>query len=71
MSIAELRQLPKAEKLKIMEALWDDLASDDESLQSPPWHEAELRKTEADFSAGRAEAVDWEDAKRELRERFE
>ena len=71
MSIAELRKLPTTEKLKIIEALWEDLAADEESVPSPAWHEAELRKTEADFAAGRIEVLDWEDAKKELRKRFE
>jgi putative addiction module component (TIGR02574 family) len=70
-SIAELRKLPAVEKLKIIEALWSDLAADDESLRSPAWHEEELRRTEADFAAGRVETIDWEDAKKELRRRFE
>lgn len=67
MSIAELRQLPAEEKLRIIEILWEDLASADESIPSPDWHEAELRKTEVDFAKGHLEALDWEDAKRELR----
>jgi putative addiction module component (TIGR02574 family) len=71
MSIAELRKLPADEKLKIIEALWGDFAADDEAFQSPAWHEAELRKTEADLAAGRVEMLDWEDAKKELRKRFE
>jgi putative addiction module component (TIGR02574 family) len=71
MSIAELRKLPADEKLKIIEALWGDVAADDEAFQSPAWHEAELRKTEADLAAGRVEMLDWEDAKKELRKRFE
>jgi putative addiction module component (TIGR02574 family) len=71
MSIAELHKLPADEKLKIIEALWGDLAADDAAFVSPKWHEDELRKTEADFAAGRVEAVDWEDAKKELRKRFE
>ena len=71
MSIAELRQLPPIEKLKIIETLWADLAADDESFSSPAWHEAELRKTEADLAAGRIEVLDWEDAKKDLRNRFE
>ena len=71
MSIAELRKLPPAEKLKIIEALWSDLAADDESLPSPEWHEQELRKTEADFKAGHLEVLDWEDGKKELRKQFE
>ncbi len=71
MSIAELRQLPPDEKLRIIEALWSDLAADDVALESPAWHEEELRKTEAEFAAGRIETLDWEEAKKELRKRFE
>ena len=71
MSIAELRKLPRTEKLKIIETLWDDLAADEESFPSPAWHEEELKKTEAEFAAGRIEVVDWQEAKRELRKRFE
>ena len=71
MSTAELRKLSPSEKLKIIETLWADLAADDESFPSPAWHEKELQKTEADLAAGRIEVLDWEDAKKELRTRFE
>jgi len=71
MSIAELRKLPSTEKLKIIEALWSDLAEDEESFSSPAWHEDALRQTEAEFAAGRVEVLDWEGAKRELRKRRE
>lgn len=71
MSIAELRKLPADEKLKIIEALWSDLAADDATLPSPPWHAAALREAASDYAAGKVEAVDWESAKKELRKRFE
>jgi putative addiction module component (TIGR02574 family) len=71
MSIAELRKLPPTEKLKIIEALWSDLAEDEGSLASPAWHEDLLRKTEAEFAVGRNEIMDWEDAKKELRKHSE
>jgi putative addiction module component (TIGR02574 family) len=71
MSIAELRKLPPNEKLKIIETLWADIAADDQSFSSPAWHEQELQKTEAELAAGRIEVMDWEDAKKELRKRFE
>jgi hypothetical protein len=67
-NIAELHQLPSLEKLKIIELLWGDLEED--SLQSLSWHETELKKTEADFLAGNIKAVDWQQAKKELRARF-
>ena len=71
MSIAELRKLPPTEKLRIIEALWSDLAADEESFPSPAWHEEELRRTEAEFAAGRIEVLDWEEAKKQLRRRSE
>lgn len=71
MSIAELRKLPADEKLKIIEVLWSDIAADEGSFESPAWHEAELRKTEAAFAAGRVEVMDWEEAKQRLRKQFE
>ena len=71
MSIADLRKLPRDEKLKIIEALWIDLAAEDEAFESPAWHDDELRKTEADFAAGKLESLDWEEAKKELRKQFE
>jgi putative addiction module component (TIGR02574 family) len=71
MSIAELRKLSRDEKLRIIETLWEDLAADEESFESPAWHAVELQKTEADLAAGRIDVLDWEDAKKELRKRFE
>lgn len=71
MSVAELRKLPPTEKLRIIEALWSDLAADEESFPSPAWHEEELRRTEAEFAAGRIEVLDWEEAKKQLRRRSE
>lgn len=71
MSVAELHKLAPEEKLKIIELLWSDLAADGESFPSPAWHEEELRKTAAEFAAGRLETLNWEDAKKELRKHFE
>lgn len=71
MTIAELHKLPPIEKLKIIETLWNDLASDENHLQSPAWHETELRETERAFRSGHDEPLDWQAAKGELRREFE
>jgi hypothetical protein len=70
-SIAELRQLPPEEKLKIIETLWGDLATDEASFSSPIWHGDKLKSTEAEFAAGQIEVMAWAEAKKELRQRFE
>lgn len=70
-SIAELRQLPRREKLQIVEALWSDLANNDSLFKSPSWHGDQLRKTEEDLKLGKARIVSWESAKKKLRKQFE
>lgn len=71
MSIAELRQLPRREKLQIVESLWSDLAAEESLIQSPSWHGEALRKTEADLKLGKVRPVNWEAAKKKLRKQFE
>jgi len=71
MSIEELHKLSAVEKLKIIEALWGDLVGDEDNLSSPSWHETELIKTEKKFLSGDNEVLDWQQAKKALRSRFE
>jgi putative addiction module component (TIGR02574 family) len=63
----QVLQLPKEEKLKIMEALWDSLTQDVEDFESPEWHENALKETLSSYEQGREEVVDWEEAKKRLR----
>ena len=66
-----LHQMSRLEKLGVMEALWADLSRDEQALESPAWHEAALRQTEGRVAAGSEKPMDWETAKKELRQRFE
>ncbi len=68
MSIAELHQLSNAEKLKVIEVLWDDLA-DADAVISPDWHAVELKATEGRVKAGKEKLWDWNEAKDYLRSR--
>lgn len=69
MSIAELRKLSSAEKLKIIEALWEDLSCKPEDIESPEWHRDVLREREKRIASGEAKFSDWEKAKDEIRRR--
>ena len=60
-------QLPPAEKLRLMESLWAGLSRSDE-WDSPAWHGEVLAETERRLKEGREEVLDWEDAKRKLRD---
>ncbi len=59
--------LTRAEKLRMMEALWDDLAHDKAILASPSWHGEALKAAEKAIASGQADFVDWEIAKQNLR----
>jgi hypothetical protein len=60
-----------AEKLRALETLWADLCRDESSVPSPAWHEKVLQEREARFRSGEERPIDWESAKRMLRERYQ
>ncbi len=56
-----------AQKLNLMETIWDELTRDDKKLESPNWHEEVLRDREAAMKTGKASVSDWEEAKTRIR----
>ncbi len=62
-----LSELTLAQKLHLMEALWDDLAKHDQTLESPHWHEEVLRDREEALAAGKATVSGWKEAKDRIR----
>lgn len=53
----KLRQLPVADKLHIVEQLWDDIGSADEALLLRDWHLAEARRRAAELEADPQRAI--------------
>jgi hypothetical protein len=67
----EIGHLSREEKLRVMEAIWEDLSREAEQVESPDWHRKVLEETERRFEAGQEGLRDWSKAKKELRERFQ
>jgi len=63
----QISQLPRSEKLRLLESIWCDLSTPDSDFESPSWHEAELQNTEKRLSEGLEEVLDWNEAKKHLR----
>jgi len=63
MSITEVRQLPLAEKLQIMEAIWEDLRAQAEEVPVPAWHKELLDERRKAVEEGREEVLDWDSVK--------
>ena len=68
MSALEIQQLPRREKLKLMETLWADLSRDEVELESPAWHADALRETAERRACGEETLLDWDAAKAKLRQ---
>ncbi len=64
-----MRRLPRSEKLKLMEALWEELSHPNDDFESPAWHARELALTEKRLAAGKEKRLDWDKAKRLLRKK--
>lgn len=67
--ILPLDEMSIEEKLQTMEALWEDLSADPTKIESPAWHEEELRERERKIASGEAKFIDWEAAKADIRRR--
>ena len=67
----DIKQLSREEKLRVMEAIWEDLSCEEESIASPAWHQDALQETENQLESGQEKILDWKEAKSELRKQFE
>lgn len=67
----EIKHLTREEKLKMLDALWADLLSEEEHLESPAWHQKALQETEKRLAEGKEKILDWQTAKKELRKNLE
>ena len=63
----QIDQLTRTEKLRMLEALWQDLSGDETALIPPGWHEDALKQAEQALASGQAEFIDWQSAKSILR----
>ena len=66
-----IESMSVAEKLALMERLWDDLSRCPENVPSPQWHGDVLAERITAVQEGRTKFVGWNEAKRRLRERHE
>jgi len=48
--------------------LWDDICRNAPDFNSPEWHKDELEKREGRVKEGKEKFVNWEDAKKDIRD---
>jgi putative addiction module component (TIGR02574 family) len=65
---ADLFALPLAERLQLVEDLWDSIAAEQEATPVHPEVANELSERLARYDANPSSGISWEDAKRRLRD---
>lgn len=69
MSSASIFDLSPAEKLQLVEDLWDDLAAAPESVPVHDWQKEELARRKANLAKNGASGLSWEQIKLNVRAR--
>jgi len=65
----EVRDLPVAERLKLVEAIWDSIAESPESLPLSEAHKAELQQRLADYELNPEVGSTWAEVKERILKR--
>jgi len=55
--LTELHNLPVSEKLRIVEALWDDIGAADEPIVLQPWQRDEARRSSNEMKSDPSIAI--------------
>ena len=63
-----LKDMTTEQKLEAMEMLWDDICRNIPDFSSPAWHEQILKEREERIKKGKEKVLDWDQAKRDLRD---
>jgi putative addiction module component (TIGR02574 family) len=62
--------LSPAEKLQLVQDLWDDLAADPATVPVFEWQKQELDRRKANLMANPASGLSWDEVKRRIRSRY-
>lgn len=62
--------LSPAEKLQLVEDLWDDLATDPSAVPIHDWQKNELAQRKARLKSNPATGLSWDDVQRNVRSRY-
>jgi putative addiction module component (TIGR02574 family) len=66
----EIRKLGVAEKLLLVEEVWNEIASSNEELPLPEWQKKELSKRLDSYDKGEIESTAWQQVHEELKNNY-
>jgi len=68
MNISDIQHMTRSEKLQAMEALWDSLLQEDNSMEAPAWHNAILEQRKLEMATGKARFLSLDELKARRRQ---
>lgn len=69
-NLVSVFDLSPAEKLQLVEDLWDDLAATPESIPVHAWQTEELERRKENLQRNPASGLNWDDVKRRVRSHY-
>jgi len=66
----EINKLNLAEKLLLIEDVWDSIAQSNSELPMPEWQKRELDKRYKEYKAGEQKLQDWQSVHEEIRNKY-
>jgi putative addiction module component (TIGR02574 family) len=57
MDTREIEKMSRAERLQVMEALWESLVEEEAHVESPEWHRDVLEERKRKIESGTAEFI--------------
>jgi hypothetical protein len=67
----DLQEMTTPDKLRLMEALWQNLSITASEVTSPEWHGEILAERDRLTASGEEAFIDWEIAKKQLRQELQ
>lgn len=69
-SVSDLLHLSVAERIQLVEDLWDSIATEPEAMELTQAQKEELDRRMAEHKSDPGSAIPWEDVRARLRQRF-
>ncbi len=68
--IKEIDNLELAEKILLVEDIWDSIARNNDKLPLPLWQRVEIEKRYANYKSGDLKLHDWQNVHEDLRKKY-
>lgn len=70
-ALEQIQEISVHEKLRLIEAIWSQMAREEGNWEVPQWHEEIMEECERLIAEGQATFAEWEDGKKRIKAAIE